>query len=160
MSSTSSPTLIIEVRARRTERLVAVCTLAIVFLSPWLLMSLAPAAAFSAGVAAVLAAAMGFRLAGWLGGRTSIARLSWIPEGRWFLTDRAGAQLEASLGAGTRVGPGLVWLQWRVLTARFPLVRTMLLTDRDLPAQDLRRLVVRLRIDGPRHSGPLATVVA
>jgi hypothetical protein len=160
MSSTSSPTLIIDVRARRAEAVVVSCTLAIAALSPWLLTSLARAVALSTGLVAFSVLALGFRLAGWLGGKRSIDTVSWVSDGRWFLANRAGAPFEATLRAGTRVGPGLVWLQWRSSSAGFPLVRTMLLTDRDLPAQDLRRLVVRLRIDGLGRGAPPATVVA
>jgi hypothetical protein len=160
MSSRSSPTLIIDVRARRAEGVIVVCTLAVAVLSPWLLTSLAPPAALSAGIVAFSGLAIGFRRAGWLGGLRSLETLSWISDGRWVLVDRAGAHIEATLGAGTRVGPGLVWLRWRVSNSGFPLVRTLLLTDRDLPAQTLRRLVVRLRIDGLGRGGRPVIVVA
>jgi hypothetical protein len=150
----------IDVGARRTEGVVVACTLTFAVVSPWLLTSLAPAIALSAAVVVVSGLAVGFRLAGWLGGKASIEALSWISDGRWILVDRAGVQTEAVLAAGTRVGPGLVWLRWRPLNARFPLMRTMVLTDRDLPAQTLRRLVVRLRIDalegGPRPRAVVA----
>jgi hypothetical protein len=150
----------IDVRARRAEPVVVVCTLAVAGLSPWLLTSLDPAVALSAGVVAFSGMAIGFRLAGWLGGKASIETVSWISDGRWRLTDRAGAQIEANLAAGTRVGPGLVWLQWRPSNAGFPLMRTMLLTHRDLPAQELRRLVVRLRVDGLGRGGSPVIVAA
>jgi hypothetical protein len=150
----------IDVRARRAEGVVAACTLALALGSPWVLTSLTPAVALSAGIVAFLGLALGFRFAGWLGGAGSIEALSWISDGRWFLVSRAGLQIEAVLEAGTRVGPGLVWLRWRPLNPEFPFVRTMVLTDRDLPAQTLRRLVVRLRIDGRGDGARPVTVVA
>ena len=140
MSSQGLPRLDIDVGQRRAERWIAVGCIASALLIPCLVDS------WLAGVALALAAAVvltaGFHRAGWLGGTDRIVRLVWFAEGHWLLLDSAGRAREASLAPDTRTGPGLLWLRWRVADPC-----SLLLLRGDLPAEQLRRLSVRLRID-------------
>jgi hypothetical protein len=99
-------------------------------------------AAASAGLLIALAMSGGFYRAGWLAGPERIARVVWSGEGFWVLLDSAGRAREAHLVADTRIGPGCVWLHWRA-----PDSYSMLLMPGNLPSEQLRRLLVRLRID-------------
>jgi hypothetical protein len=151
MSSTSSPTLIIDVRARRAEAAVAACTIAAGLLAPSLLNPFDATGAVVGGCLAGLLLGWGFRRAGWLGGDQRVANVSWAPDGTWVLTDRAGRRAEAVLESETRVTRRMLWLRWRGENAARG-SRAILLTSADLPAQDLRRLIVRLRIDGLKRA--------
>ena len=62
------------------------------------------------------------------------------------------------LDAQTRVTAHVLWLRWRVQEAPFR-THSILLTWADLPEPDLRRLVVRLRIDGLKRA-PSPRIVA
>jgi hypothetical protein len=93
----------------------------------------------------------GFWKAGWLGGRLRLRRIAWQVDGGWLLTDFSGATRQAELRGDSRLGAGCAWLRWDVqrgagwLWAR---TCTLLLVPGDVSAPDLRRLRVRLRIDG------------
>lgn len=145
MSSQGSPTLDLDVRSRRTERRIAMLILMTGAASPWLLQSGFAAFVLIAACAGAILA-FGFWRAGWLGGARAVARITWQGDGRWFLTDRKGSRLEATLQADSRRGPGCVWLRWQVIGAAS---RSMLLLRDDLAPHELRRLLVRLAIDGP-----------
>ena len=84
---------------------------------------------------------------GWLGGARRLARIAWLPDGRWQLRDARHTDVYAQLRADSRVGAHWVWLRWNAepACARRP---SMLLVHGDLPTADLRRLIVRLRLDG------------
>jgi hypothetical protein len=151
MSSTSSPALTIDVRARRAERVVALGVSALAAFAPWLMTELTAGAASVAAVATGALALWGFRRAGWLGGGRSIARITWTSERRWILEAGSRAS-EATLTSGTRVGRTVLWLQWRT---EGDLRRTLLLAWGDLPDEELRRLVARLRIEGARPAAVL-----
>lgn len=160
MSSPSSPTLDLDVRPRRAERRVAVASILLIAIAPWLL----PATAVVAGAALVMTAAaslagaaltwVGFRAAGWLGGSRRIVRVSWRADGQWQLTtgrEKTQAkspdsdpenELSAQLRPDTRVGTGWVWLRWNAEG-----VRSMLLIQGDVSNAELRRLCLRLRLD-------------
>lgn len=151
MSSPSSPTLLSDVSSRRAERraawLTAVgCVVASVLVSASVgtegatAMTGALAAAFVAGAAACL----GLWHAGWFDGR-HIRQLSWLSQGRWILTDAADRRWCGRLCGQTRVAGRWVWLRWRLDDGRS---RCLLIAPGDIDAQDLRRLVVRLRIEG------------
>lgn len=143
MSSTSSPTLICDVRARRTDRWVA--GLALVASA----VGLSLVTAFDSLVACMLfvicAAAIsgGLARAGWIGTRR-IVGVTWLSDGRWRLVDRRGVTTEATLRSDSRVGSRWVWLRWD--TPDRWNQRSLLLAAGDAPRSDLRRLMMRLRI--------------
>jgi len=142
-----SPRLDIDVRQRRAERWIAVISTSLAPALPWLLLdSLAgvrwASAAASAGLLIALILGAGFHRAGWLAGSRRIARMVWSADGFWVLIDTAGRAREACLAADTRIGPGCVWLRWQT-----PDSHSMLLLPGDAPPDQLRRLLVRLRID-------------
>lgn len=104
----------------------------------------------------------GFRRAGWLEGERRISRVSWRAAGQWVLTDAQGREGTAVLRADTRVTCGLVWLRWNtqmgldggaVRAGIQSGTHSMLLTSRDIPQSQLRRLGVRLRLSGCNGSG-------
>lgn len=145
MSSPGLPRLDIEVGQRRAERWIAgagsAAGLVLSTLTAQLLGFTAVAAA-TIGVFLAITCVVGFQRAGWLGGGRRIQRVVWQPQGDWLLLDAAGRSRETRLRADTRVGPGCFWLRW---DAGNPC--SILLAPGDLPADELRRLSVRLRID-------------
>lgn len=157
MSSPSSPTLILDVRTRRAEAAVVAWTVAATLAAPGLLSVLTLASAGALGTLTALGAAWGFSRGGWLSGERRIAAVTWTGDGRWLLTDAAGRVQQAALDPGTRVFPRLIWLRWRINGAAR---RSMLLTSLDLAAPDLRRLAVRLRIEGFTGAPPPGVAAA
>ena len=151
MSSTSSPALILDARVRRAERLLAVCNIALAAAAPLLCFvyagALSGAAVLCTSAFAAALAAWGLRRAGWLGGPQGLTFVQWTSQGDWILTSRSGEERRAQLQRTSRVASFAVWLRWR----KAP--RALLLTSFDLPADDLRRLIVRLRMEGPGANG-------
>ena len=100
-----------------------------------------------------LAAALGLRSQGWLGGAARLTTISWLADGRWLLSDGCHTDSPAQLRADTRIGSRWVWLRWQLPST--PLApsgrRSMLLLDGDISDPDLRRLIVRLRLLSQRH---------
>ena len=111
---------------------------------PFLSMSTFPAAAGLAALTA-LVVATGLARAGWLGGRDRIERIVWSSDGSWLLADAQGRSFEGTLRDDSRVGNHLVWLRWNASRTR-----SMLLVSGDIATAELRRLVVRLRLEGVR----------
>lgn len=146
MSSTSSPTLIPDVSARRSEAVVATLTIVAGCAGPFLIDGLAFGDALLLGVAIGALIAWGFVRAGWLGSANRIQTVVWEADGRWVLTDARGRHFDAALDDASRVWPQTIWLRWRTTEGLFSR-RSMLLTRLDLTHSDVRRLVVRLRLD-------------
>lgn len=145
MSSLGSPTLDLDVRLRRTERLVACVAIAAAMIGPGLIQPLAllgplPLALLSMSAASLVAA--GFWRSGWIGQRHRLRRIVWLADGRWLLSTGSGARLEAELSHKTRRGRAFAWLRWQA-----PHRYSMLLVRGDLAGAELRRLLVRLGID-------------
>ena len=127
-------------------------------LAPWLLDAASLLTAASASLIVAAALSLGFLQAGWCGGRR-IIRMSWTADGRWILTLRNGRCAELDLDFQTRVTPRLLWLVWRAPGVRFSR-RAMLLSCLDIPPDDLRRLVARLRLDAsPARKASAAGIV-
>jgi hypothetical protein len=136
----------IDVRARRAERLLVLLALLAVAFAAALLSALSPlptAAFFVSSAAFVL---FGYWRQGWLGGRSRLAAVSWLPDGRWLLTDDCQTGMPAELRADSRIGSRWLWLRWDTDRARRPRCHSMLLLQGDIPADELRRLLVRLRL--------------
>jgi hypothetical protein len=139
---------VFDVSSRRAEFRVAWVTL-VGCLAATVLLSTSieaagPTATIAAGailVAAAIAAADLWRN-GWLGGRHRIQHVAWLSDGRWWLTDSAGRRCAARLRGQTRVAGRWIWLCW--YTDRR--TRYLLLSPGDIPADELRRLAVRLRV--------------
>jgi hypothetical protein len=160
MSSRNSPTLTLDVRARRVEP----CAAALVLVGGACGALLAGATFWPASWTNILAAAgclavigSGLWRAGWIGSRHRIVELRWLADGRWVLTGNREAacpvQLSGELCAGTRLGRNALWLVWR--TPRGPR-RSLLLAPGDLPASQLRALSVRLRTEAVERALPEA----
>jgi hypothetical protein len=101
------------------------------------------AAAFIFVTAAVIT---GLWLQGWLGGARRWARIAWLPDGRWQLRDARHTDVIAELRADSRIGARWLWLRWNAESA-WRSRPSMLLVHGDIPTADLRRLIVRLRLD-------------
>jgi hypothetical protein len=151
-------TLTIDVRARRAERLLGVLALFGVVGAGLLLppVSLLVTVSFSLVTVAMIA---GMWRQGWLGGARRLARIDWLPEGQWQLRDARHTEVAADLRADSRIGTHWLWLRWNAQSA-CSRGRSMLLVRGDIPDHDLRRLVVRLRLDAgiPPRSAAAAPV--
>lgn len=160
MSSQGSPTLDLDVRARRTEQRIAVAATLAAVVAP-LLLQIDWGVSAAAALVCAFAVGYGFWYAGWLPAgqlaRHRLRRLVWLADGRWLLTNEQGDQFEARLLTDTRVGVGCAWLGWAIHSDQVVPARTdrnrmrqhysMLLGPGDLRAGDLRRLLVRLAVD-------------
>src|SRR5689334_10704794 len=125
-------TLIIDVRARRAERVLGVLALLGLAGAGMLLLpsfSFLSAAAFMLVTTTVIA---GLWLHGWLGGARRLARIAWLPDGRWQLRDARHTDVIAELRADSRVGARWLWLRWNAGSAWRP-QPSMLLVHGDLP---------------------------
>lgn len=162
MSLQGSPTLVLDVGNRRAEkRVAAVCALLAAAAAAFISLNTVPAnvppnltmmASIAIALAAAAAALAGFRNAGWIDRRRRIQRIVWHADGRWSLIGPGPGQLQAEgiLHGDSRVGARYAWLRWDVQPRRFgpSAVRRVLLVAGDVSEPDLRRLVMRLRIDG------------
>ncbi len=144
MSSRNSPTVALDVRARRAERRAAWLALVGAGCAAALLGSAAAWTQLLA-VAGIGAIAYGLWRAGWIGSRHRIVDVRWLADGRWILADR-GRTFPADLCTDTRLFGLAVWLHWKTGPRRR---RSMLLAPGDLPDGQLRALGVRLRIEAP-----------
>ena len=123
---------------------------------PWLLFP--GPSIFGVAIAAAAVCWLGFRRAGWAGGPRRIIRVNWRAEnagGQWFLTDARGREFAAELRPDTRVAAGCVWLRWNAEG-----IRSMLLIRGDVATLELRRLGLRLRLEGACRSRQLAAPAA
>jgi hypothetical protein len=147
MSSTSSPSLRLDVRARRSERWLALALIALAAIIPSFF-GVASGVALAASLVAAVVALYAMRREGWLNARDPIDTITWRSAGEWELGARGGTQWVCELGRASRATSGAVWLCLRESDGR----RTwrFLLTPSDLSADDFRRLYVRLRLDGAR----------
>ena len=144
MSSPGSPTLILDARTRRAERAVATIALAAAGVAPWLA-DVHGLQALVYGLCCMGVAALGLYRAGWLGTARRLVGATWTADGRWTLSRHGQDPLDAVLLGDSRCGAGWVWLHWS--TGRWSR-RSMLLVRSDLSSGQLRRLVVRLRLQG------------
>jgi hypothetical protein len=140
MSSTAFPTLTIDVSARRAERILVCVVLVLV------LLALSRLQVDGARLAITISSALisivgGFALLGWLGGKRRLTRIACQTDGRWALCDATGRTIERELASTSRVMSHALWLRWR--GTRAP---ALMLLPGDIPADDFRRLVVRLRL--------------
>lgn len=146
LPSSATQILTIDVRARRAERVLGVLAALGLAGAGMLLIptfSFLSAACCVFVIAAVIA---GLWLHGWLGGAHRLARIAWLPDGQWQLRDARHTNVIAQLRADSRVGARWLWLRWNAGPA-WPRQPSMLLVHGDVPAADLRRLIVRLRLD-------------
>jgi hypothetical protein len=104
-----------------------------------------------AGAAGLAAIGVGLWRAGWIGSRHRIVGLRWLADGRWLLADSREVASPGVLSTGTRLARSALWLCWRTPRGRW---RSMLLRPGDLPASDLRALVVRLRVEALERALP------
>jgi hypothetical protein len=152
MSSPNSPPLNLELRAPRLEAwiaCVAVTMAALVPIAflPWM-------AGVVCGVVAAGLIYWGFASTHWLARGRQIARVSWLPDGRWLVEESTGTVRECELGRGSRVFAHAAWLCLGPSDAsRKP--SYLLLTSFGLRhPSELRRLILRLRLDGIRSPSP------
>jgi hypothetical protein len=147
MSLPGSLTLTLDAQTRRAERAVAAIALLAGAAAPCLIFSLAPAA-FVYAACCVGVLAWGCYRAGWLGARHRIVAATWHADSRWTLSIGFAQPVDAVLLGDSRVTPGCVWLRWRTPERPWPRLRSMLLIASDLPSGELRRLGIRLRLEG------------
>ncbi len=167
MSSHDSPTLVLELRDARGQRIVALGLIALAGLASLLLFrDVSLVFLLFLAVLLLVALTFGFRRAGWLGGTRSVVRATWRGDGSWRVTSAAGAEAEGRLLPASRMSPVAIWLRWSIeaptpTDARpggrpWARTRTVLLLPGDLPAADFRRLLVRLRLDRSECAAPSA----
>ena len=146
MSLPDSAMLMVDVRARRAERLLGAWALLAVAVTSALLSSLSPLLATLLFALAAVTIALELWRQGWLGGQRRLTAISWLPDGRWLLADGCDSSMPADLRADSRVGGQWLWLRWNAERPRRPRCRSLLLVGGDIPTPDLRRLVTRLRL--------------
>lgn len=151
MSSPNSPTLTLDVRARRSEQYIALLALGAGACGVALLSALDFWLACLTGGGYLALAGAGLRRAGWIGSRHRIVSLSWLADGRWLLTDCNQNSVTGQLSPDTRLGRHAVWLRW---TAEPQGRRSMLLARGDVRENELRQLIVRLRIRSTERALP------
>lgn len=117
-----------------------------------LLLALPPASTALFLALAVLIVTAGLWRQGWLGGARRLIRVSWSSAGDWRLADGRNDDIPASLSEDSRIGGSWLWLRWHTHGGRREL-RSMLLLKGDLPPVELRRLVVRLRLESVSRAG-------
>lgn len=139
-----------DVHARRSESVVATLTIVAGCVGPFLIDAPGFSEALLASIAIGALLIRAFVRAGWLGHANRIQAIVWGTDGRWVLTDARGRRFDAALDDASRVWPQIAWLRWRSDEGLFR-PRSMLLTRLDLAPSDLRRLVVRLRLDRLKH---------
>ena len=151
MSSRNSPTLTLDVRMRRAEQSAAWLVLVGGACS---VLSLDPASPTSTLAAVACLAAVGYGLwrSGWIGSRYRIVGVRWLADGRWLLADRQHT-FPGELSGSSRLLGTAVWLRWKTSGCRW---QSMLLTDGDLPRDQLRALAIRLRIEALERALPEA----
>jgi hypothetical protein len=147
MSSPGSPTLNIDVSARRAERVLATAILMAVVAAVSLLQQPIAIVATVALCAAVSIGG-GFHLIGWIGGPNRLTRIACDPDGHWFLSDAGGRTIEVVLSGTSRVTSSALWLEWVGRKGR-----PLLLLPDDVSSVAFRRLVVRLRLGDRQISG-------
>lgn len=157
MSSTSSPTLTCDVHARRADRCVALLAPAAGAVGMSLVTSFDTLTTCMLLPTSVFLICGGLWRARWIGARR-IASFTWLADGRWQLTDRGGASTEATLRKDSRVGSHWVWLRWQAGDRSWN-GSSLLLNAGDVSAHELRRLVLRLRIDGSSRNTPVTAVL-
>jgi hypothetical protein len=140
MSSPGLPTLNLDVRARRAERLVAVSIL-VATVAGMSLLERPTAAIVLVSLCAAAILALGFRLIGWIDGPRRLTRIACQPDGLWELIEAGGRTSQARLSPASRVTPFVLWLEWSGRAGR-----PLLLLQGDVPSVEFRRLVVRLRL--------------
>jgi hypothetical protein len=140
MSSPGLPTLTIDVAARRGEHRVVYASLALVSFAfwQWDLPLLILAGVAASGLIVMVA---GYRALGWLNGGARLARIVCQADGGWVLYEATGRAMPARLSPQCRISPHALWLRWDARGRR-----PLLLLPGDVPDDDFRRLLVRLRM--------------
>lgn len=147
MSLPGSLTLSLDAPARRAERTVAAVALLVATGAPWLAFAPSAPGLVYGGCCVVIVAALLYR-AGWLGRGQRLTGATWHADGRWTVIRDGRPPLDAELLGDSRIAAQGVWLRWRTREKPWPRCRSMLITASDLPPGQLRRLVVRLRLQG------------
>jgi hypothetical protein len=149
MSSRNSPTLTLDVRARRAEKSAA-CVVLVGSACSVLMLAPVSLTAMLAATACLAAVAYGLWRSGWIGSRHTIVGLRWLADGGWLLANREDT-FPAELSAGSRLFGTALWLRWKTPRGRR---HSMLLAAGDLPPDQLRALAVRLRIEALERALP------
>jgi hypothetical protein len=152
MSSPNSPPLNLELRAPRLEAWIACVAVIVAALAP--LAFLPGMAGVACGVLAAGLVYSGFASTHWLAPAHQIARVSWLSDGRWVVEESTGTVRECELRRGSRVFAHAAWLCLNPSgSSRKPF--HLLLTSFGLRhPSELRRLIVRLRLDGVGAPSP------
>lgn len=145
MSSLNSPPLSLELRAPTLSVCMAYGATGLGALTPWFFLPATQALGLSVAAAALVY--LGFRLAGWIGSKTSLIRVSWTGDGQWLVQDTAGHVTECELHHSSRVFARSAWLALMPVAGRSALRRLWITRYHLRHAAQLRALIVRLRLD-------------
>lgn len=139
MSSTGSPTLAIDVSARRGEHCIVLAATLVV---PGVLLLLDGPLAIRLSAAVIVTGLvlLGFRYVGWTGSQR-VTRIVCRPEGDWSLYAANGQVIQTELAASSRLSTHALWLTWNERR-----LRPLLLLAGDISPTDFRRLRVRLHV--------------
>lgn len=145
MSSLNSPPLSLELRTPALSVCLGYGATGLAALTPWVFLPMKPA--FGLSIAAAALIHLGFRLAGWIGSRTPLVRISWTSDGLWLVQDKEGEVTECELHHSSRVFARSAWLALVPITRPRARHRLWITRYHLLHAAQLRALVVRLRLD-------------
>jgi hypothetical protein len=152
MSSPNSPPLNLELRAPRLEAWVAYVAVTVAALAP-----LAVLPWMTGVVCGVLSAGLiysGFASTHWLAPAQQIARVSWLADGRWVVEESSGTIMECELRRGSRVFAHAAWLCLEPSKCSHKALHVLLTSFGLHHPSELRRLILRLRLDGVRSPSP------
>lgn len=147
MSSLNSPSLSLELRAPTMSAYLSYGATALGAMAPLSILPIRPALGLSLAIAALLY--LGFRMAGWVGSRVPLARVSWSSDGRWFVEDVAGEVSECELHHSSRVFARSAWLCLTPVHTPRKRHRLWITSHHLRHSAQLRSLTVRLRLDQP-----------
>lgn len=149
MSSTSSPPLIVDVRDRPAERWVGYGAIATAAILPFGALPFETHSNLLLSSFLSAAVLVGLRVCRWLGGPRRIVQVAWLADGGWLAVQANGAASKCELCHNSRVGARAVWLRLRPIEGHARAFSLLLSRAQD-PGDQLRRLIVRLRLDVPR----------
>jgi hypothetical protein len=152
MSSPNSPPLNLELRAPRVEAWIGCLAVMIAAIVPLVFLPWVPGMVCGVLAAALIYAA--FASTDWLAPAQQIARVSWLADGRWMVEEYTGTVSECELRRGSRVFAHAVWLCLDPADASRKPLHLLLTSFRLRHPSELRRLILRLRLDDLRPLSP------
>jgi hypothetical protein len=149
MSSLNSPPLNLELSAPDLQAYIAWVAVLLAVSVPFIFLQ-SSAGALLGALSGTLVY-WGLCSAHWLGRAGRVTRVTWFSDGRWTVQDPSGDVSECELHRTSRTFSKAVWLCLCPVNARWRRIY-VLATPSSVPSPQLRRLILRLRVDRPIDS--------